>query len=150
MNNGVTIDQLHEMWTADSPINETDPHKELTRVPVLHAKYLKIRSHHNLLVKRIQFEYTNKRKLKQDYFAGHLNNPEDLEKYNLPPLQEKIYKQDMNAHLDADDELNKILIKKIIHQEIVDTCDFILKELNNRTYQLGNITKWMMFIGEQN
>ena len=43
-----------------------------------------------------------------------------------------------------------IVIKKIIHQEIVDTCDSILKELNNRTYQLGNITKWMMFIGEQN
>jgi hypothetical protein len=49
--------------------------------------------------------------------------------------------------LDADDDLNKILIKKIIYEELVDTCDSILKEINNRTYQLGNIVKWETFAG---
>jgi len=147
MDNNVTIDHLLEMWSQDARIDETEPAKELSRISSLHSKYLRIRSHHNLLVKKMHFEYLSKRKIKNDYFSGNLNNPEDLEKYNLTPIQNKINKSDMNMTLDADDDLNKILIKKIIYEELVDTCDSILKELNNRTYQLGNIVKWETFAG---
>ena len=147
MDNNVTIDHLLEIWSQDARIDETEPAKELSRISSLHSKYLRIRSHHNLLVKKTQFEYNSKRKLKTEYFSGDLNNLEDLEKYNLEPLRKKILRQDINIYLDSDEDLTKILIKKIIHQEIVDLCDSILKELNNRTYQLGNIVKWETFAG---
>ena len=142
----MNIEQLLEMWSQDSKIDETEPAKEISRISSLHAKYLNIRAHNNLLVKKMHFEYLSKRKIKNDYFSGNLNNREDLEKYNLTPIQNKIHKSDMNMTLDADDDLNKILIKKIIYEELVDTCDSILKEINNRTYQLGNIVKMILFL----
>ena len=143
----MNIEQLIEMWSQDSKIDETEPSKEISRVSSLHAKYLKIRTQHNLLVKKTTLEYNSKKKLKTEYYSGDLNNPEDLAKYNLEPLRKKILRQDISIYLDSDDDLTNILIKKIIHQEIVDTCDSILKEINNRTYQLGNIVKWETFVG---
>lgn len=143
----MNIEQLIEMWSQDSKIDETEPAKEISRISSLHAKYLKIRTHHNLLVKKTTIEYNTKRKLKTEYYSGDLNNPEDLAKYNFEPLRKKILRQDISIYLDSDEDLTNILIKKIIHQEIVDTCDSILKEINNRTYQLGNIVKWETFVG---
>jgi hypothetical protein len=146
----MNIDQLLEMWTEDAKIDESKLNEELARISNLHAKYIKIRTHNNLLVKKHQIEYSTRRKIKQDYFSGDLNNPEDLERYQLEPLQKKVYKQSMNAALDSDEELNKILIKKIIYEEMVDTCDSILKEINNRTYQLGNLVKWQIYLNGNN
>jgi hypothetical protein len=143
----MNIDQLLEMWTEDSKVDDTNLDLELSKVSSLHAKYIKIRTHNNLHAKKLQMEYSTRRKIKQDYYSGDLNNPEDLEKYKLEPLQKKVYRTSMNAALDSDDELNRILIKKIIYEEMVDTCDSILKEINNRTYQLGNIVKWNTFVG---
>lgn len=146
----MNIDQLLEMWTEDAKIDDTKLNEELARTSNLHAKYIKIRTHNNLHVKKLQIEYTTRRKIKQDYFSGDLNNPEDLERYKLEPLQKKVYKPAMNSALDSDDELNRILIKKIIYEEIVDTCDSILKEINNRTYQLGNLVKWQIYLNGNN
>lgn len=147
MNQGVTVDTLMQIWSEDSKIDETEPSKELAKVSSLHAKYLRFRSHHNLIVKKLLTEYNSRKKIMWEYYSGDLNNPEDLTKYNLEPLRRKILRQDIPIYLDTDEELTKILIKKIIHQEIVDLCESILKELNNRTYQLGNIVKWETFAG---
>lgn len=147
MNQGVTVDALMQMWSDDSKIDETEPSKELAKVSSLHAKYLKFRSHHNLIVKKLMIEYNSRKKLMWEYYSGDLNNPEDLAKYNLEPLRKKILRQDISIYLDSDEELTKLLIKKLIHQEIVDLCDSILKELSNRTYQLNGVIKWSMFAG---
>ena len=142
----MNIEQLLEMWSQDSKIEETEASKELAKVPSLHSKYLRVRSNHNLIVKKLMTEYSSRKRIMWEYYSGDLNNPEDLAKYNLEPLRRKILRQDIPIYLDSDEELTKILIKKMIHQEIVDTCDMILKEINNRTYQLSNIVKWELYL----
>lgn len=142
----VTIDTLSEEWLNDSPVDTTDPTRELSRIPNLHSKYLNILSHHNLIVKKLSYEYNTLKKVKIEYYMGDLNNPEDLKEYGWEPQMKKIMRQDIPSYLDSDDDLNKILIKKVIHQEIVNYCDRVLKELNNRTFQLSNIIKWEMYL----
>jgi hypothetical protein len=39
------------------------------------------------------------------------------------------------------------LMKKVIHEEIVNFCQSIIKELNNRTFQLNSIVKWEIYSG---
>ena len=147
MNASETVDSLLEMWFIDSKIDETEPSKELSKISILHSKYLEIMSHHNLIVKKIQFEYNTQKKLKTDYLTGELNNPEDLAKHNLEPVRRKIMRQDIQMHLDADEQLIQILIKKIVNQEMVDICESIIKEIHNRAFVLGNIVKWEMYTG---
>lgn len=141
----VNIDALMEEWSKDSAIDETEPGRELLRVPTLHSKYLRIMTHHNLMVKKIMGEYHRLRKVKWEYYNGDLNNPEDLQKYNFEPNPKKILRADIPTYLDSDTELNDILLKKLLHEEIVNYCGSVLKEINNRTWQLRTYIDWEKF-----
>ena len=143
----VNIDALMEEWVKDAAYDETEPQKAMANIPKLHAKYLRIMTHHNLLVKKLLSEYNSRRKIKYDYFSGDLNNPEDLEKYGLEPMMKKVLRSDIQMWLDSDQDLNNLLLKKVIHEEIVDFCKSVLKELNNRTFQIKAYMEWERFIG---
>lgn len=149
MKTPVNIDALAEEWAKDSTMDLTEPSKELSRIPVLHAKYLRVLSHHKLMTEKHALDYQKMKKVKWEYYSGDLNNPDDLKEYNLQPILKKILRQDIPMYLDSDDDLNRILAKKILNKEIVDFCDRILRELHNRTFQLGNIVKWEQFIHGQ-
>lgn len=138
----VNIDALLSEWSKDSVMDELEPGKELIRIPNLHSKYLTIMVHHNLLAKKFQMEYNNLKKIKWEYYLGDLNNPEDLEAHGFEPNPKKILRQDMPTYIDSDEQLNKILLKKVLHQEIVDVCTAIIKELNSRTWQLKSFIDW--------
>lgn len=145
----VNIDMLMEEWIKDAAYDETEPQRAIANIPKLHAKYLRIMTHHNLLVKKISTEYNTRRKIKWEYFSGDLNNPEDLAKYDLEPMLKKVLRVDLQHYLDSDIELNNILLKKVIHEEIVEFCRNVLKELNNRTWQLKSYMDWEKFVGGQ-
>jgi hypothetical protein len=141
----VNIDNLMEEWSTDSKIDQTEPGHELAKISSLHAKYLRIMTHHNLISKKLMTDYAKMKKLKWEYYSGDLNNPEDLSQYGFEPWVKKTLRQDIPMYIDSDTELNNILIKKMVHQEIVDFCESVLKELNNRTYQINGIIKWETF-----
>lgn len=68
----VTIDVLMEEWVKDAPYDETEPQRAMANIPKLHAKYLRIMSHHNLIVKKLYAEYNTRRKIKWEYYSGDL------------------------------------------------------------------------------
>jgi hypothetical protein len=143
----VDIDKLAEMWMEDAEIDQTEPGLELIKIPKLHAKYLRILTHHSLNVKKLTSDYNTRRRIKWEYYNGDLNNPDDLERYKLPPMEKKVLRADINTYLDSDKELNDILLKKVYHEEIVEFCKSVVRELNNRTYQLRASIDWAKFTG---
>ena len=145
----VNIELLMEEWIKDVSFDETEPQKAMANISKLHAKYLRILTHHNLLAKKLQSDYNSRRKIKWEYYSGDLNNPEDLERYGLEPMMKKVLRADLQHYLDSDTELNNTLLKKVMHEEIVDFCKSVLKELNNRTWQLKSFMDWEKFIGGQ-
>lgn len=145
MNLPITVDALTTMWAEDSRIDELNLSAEIARIGQLHSKYLKILSHHNMMVKKLTFEYNTLRRVKWEYYSGDLNNPEDLAEIGLPPMSKKILRQDMSLYIEADTDLTKLLARKAINQEVVDVCAAIIKEISNRTYQIGSIVKWKQF-----
>jgi hypothetical protein len=48
--------------------------------------------------------------------------------------------------MESDEDLNKYTAQKIMHDEIVEVCTSILKELNSRTFQLRDFIAWERFI----
>lgn len=141
----VSIDLLMEEWSKDAEVDVTEPGRETANIPKLHAKYLRILTHHNLICKKLMADYTKMKRFKFEYYSGDLNNFEDLERYDIKPFNKKLLRQDIAGYVDSDPDINEILIKKVVHQEIVDFCSSVLKELNNRTFQMGNIIKWELF-----
>jgi hypothetical protein len=138
------LEELLEMWRKDSVIDRTEPGKELINIPQLHSKYLNILSRHRLLAKESEFKYNKMKKIKWEYFTGKLDD-EQLKHYGWEPFQ-FVLKSDITTYMDSDDDLNKFMASKIMHEEIVDVCQAILKELNSRTFQLRDFIQWERFI----
>jgi hypothetical protein len=138
------LDDVLKMWTDDSNIDRTEPGKALIDIPKLHSKYLNILSQHRLLVKDAEFKYNRMKKLKWEYYTGKLDD-DDLKKYGWDPFPFTL-KSDITTYLDADEDINKYLASKMLHEEVVEVCNAILKELNSRTYQLRSFIDWEKFI----
>ena len=138
------LEDLLEMWRQDSEIDRTEPGKALLDIPKLHSKYLNILSQHRLLSKQAEFKYNKMKRLKWEYYTGKLDE-DDLKKYGWEPFPYTL-KSDLNTYLESDEDINKHLASKVMHDEIVDICTAILKELNSRTFQLRDFIAWEKFI----
>jgi hypothetical protein len=138
------IDELLEEWCKDSNIDRTEPGKALLDIPKLHSKYLNILSRHRLLAKETEFKYNKWKKLKWEYYTGKLDNDE-LAKHGWLPFP-FVLKSDISTYLESDEDLNRYQAQKVMHDEIVDICQSILKELNNRTWELRSFIDWEKFI----
>jgi hypothetical protein len=138
------IEELLEEWRKDSIIDRLEPGKALLDIPKLHSKYLNILSRHRLLSKESDFKLNKMRKLKWEYYTGKLDE-DDLKKYGWEPFP-YVLKSELSTYLESDDDINKYLAIKAMHDEIVDLCLSILKELNSRTFQLKDFIAWERFI----
>ena len=141
------LEQILKLWEKDTEIDQTEPGKELLKIPKLHNQYLSILTKHKIASKKAHFDYLSMRKLRLDYYAGRLSQEELLE-YGWEPFQ-FVLKTDINAYLEADINLIKLLEKKVYHEEVVSVIESIMSELKQRTWQLRDFISWEKFIGGQ-
>lgn len=137
----VTLDNLMKEWSEDTSIDASSMEKETLKISHLHGKYLNIRSYHNMLLRKMEADYKLLKGLREDYYQGHLTK-EDCDERGWDYMQHVLSNPQIARKLDTDPELNKLLLKRIAHEEIVSYCDMVLKSLNNRTWDLGNYIKY--------
>ena len=137
----VNIDTLMREWSEDTVIDSTSMEKELLRISYLHSKYLNIMSYHRHLVRKMDTDFKLLKGLREDYYQGHLTQ-EEMEERGWDPIQHVLSNPQIARKLDTDTELNKLLLKKVAHEEIVSYCESVLKSLHNRTWDLGNYVKY--------
>lgn len=138
------LDDLLAMWNKDSEIDRTEPGKALLDIPKLHSKYLNILSNHRLLIRDCEFKYNRMKKIKWEYYTGKMDD-EALKKHGWEPFP-YILKSDITTYMEADEDLNRYVAQRMLHEEIVEVCNSILKELNSRTYQLRAFIDYEKFI----
>lgn len=144
-----TSEQLQKLlseWSQDAKFDQTQPDQELARIGSLHSKYLTILSEHRCAMKTLEQKYFRIRKIKWEYYTGKLNGDKaTLEKYGWEPFMFTL-KSEVPSYLDADRDLQGILIQKDLHSEFVEVCQSILKELQSRTYQIRDYIQWQKFL----
>lgn len=138
----VTIEILMSAWAEDSTIDASAMEKELLKISHLHGKYLNVMSYHRHLIRKMEADYKLLKGLREDYYQGHLTK-EELDERGWEPMQHVLSNPQIARKLDTDAELNKLLLKKVAHEEIVSYCEGVLKSLHNRTWDLGNYTKYL-------
>lgn len=129
-----SLEKVLDMWNKDSVVDETEPSREIIKVPILHSKYLTIMSKHKLASKKAWFDYNRMRKTKWEYYTGKLSQ-EELNELGWEPFRYTL-KSDISTYIEADNDLIRLLEKKVYHEEVISVCEAIMKELNNRTWQL--------------
>lgn len=141
------VSDIIQMWEKDSVVDSTDPGREILRVPILHSKYVTQLTAHSLAIKQCSIELSKMRKIKWEYYQGRLDESE-LKKYGWEPFR-FVLKSDISTYIDSDEDLSKIIAKKALHEQSVELCNYVLKELNNRTWQLKEFMGWEKFISGQ-
>jgi hypothetical protein len=129
-----TLENILDMWRKDSEVDITEPSKEILRIPIIHSKYLNAMTKHRIASKKALFDYNKMKKVKWEYYTGKMSQ-EELDEYGWEPFRYTL-KSDISTYLDSDKDMIKFLEKKTYHDECVSICEAILKELNNRTWQL--------------
>jgi hypothetical protein len=145
----MNLEEIQDAWTADARIDITEPSKELAKIPILHAKYLRELNFHTLRSKKLMVQLKKLEKFKKDYYSGDLNNPEDLAKYDIEPFQGHLSGPKITKVLEADDDILKLSLDIEEAERAHKSCETILKELNNRTFQLRAIIDHEKWIGGQ-
>tara|TARA_R100001463_G_scaffold116247_1_gene171511 strand:- start:418 stop:825 length:408 start_codon:yes stop_codon:yes gene_type:complete len=131
------------MWEKDSQIDPDNLHTESLKVPSLHAKYHDMFNNFLLLRKKAEQQRKNIRHERYEYYSGKA----DPEVYIENPFGKKIRDKDtMTKYLDADDKLKEVNLKIDYYETLLNYCESILKQINNRTYQIKNAIEWQKFI----
>jgi hypothetical protein len=142
-----TIEQILKHWSKDAEIDQTEPGKELIRIPLLHSKYLDILIKHKMAAKKAHFDYLKMRKVKWEYYSGKMDQ-EELEKYGWEQFRYTL-KSDISTYLEADQDLIRYLEKKALHDETVSIVESIMAEVKQRAWELKSFIDWERFIGGQ-
>ena len=141
------LEQILKYWEKDSVMDQTEPSKELLRIPILHSKYLNILTKHKIASKKAHFDYLRMRKVKWEYFTGKMSK-EELDEYGWEPFQFAL-KSDITTYLEADSDLIKLLEKKVYHEEVISVIESVMSELKNRNWELKSFIDWERFINGQ-
>ena len=139
-----TLEQVLKHWEKDAVIDSTEPGKELLRIPTLHNKYLNILTQHRIASKRAHANYMRMKKTKWEYYTGKLSQ-EELEQYGWEPFSFTL-KSDITTYIESDNDLIKLLEKKMYHDETVSVIESIMNELKQRTWQIRSFIDFEKFI----
>jgi hypothetical protein len=139
-----TLEQILKKWEHDAVMDQTEPSKELIKVPILHQSYLKILTQHRIASKKAHFDYLRMRKVKVEYYTGKMSQ-EELEEYGWEPFQ-FVLKSDLQTYLEADKDLIKLLEKKVYHEETVSVVESIMAEIKQRVWELKSFIEWEKFV----
>lgn len=138
----MTLDEIFENWSVDSRISKTELDDESLKIPLLHSKYLKFYTAERLTLHKLEAQYKTLFKLKSEYFSGSLDM-DTIRENGWEPNPKLILKSDLNMHIEADNEIQKLSLKIGLQREKVSTLDSILKTISNRGFQISNAVNYM-------
>jgi hypothetical protein len=141
----ITLNELQDQWKADCKIDELNLGSESTKTPELHSKYLNHLTTFKLQLRKYESQMYSLRRIKWRYFRGELSREEldnlGWEQYLGPqPL-----KNEMQEYLDSDSDIIKIVDKIEYIKACLYQCEFVMKSLNSRTWDIKNAIEFMKF-----
>jgi len=130
------------MWRKDSVIDTDLYCEESTKVPQLHMKYMEFLNTYSLMKKERELELNQLVRDKWLYYKGKA--PSSV--YKEMPFDLKLTtKEEISMFIDADDDIKKLQYKIAYIDQTLVFLESVLKQINNRTFQIKNAIEWEKF-----
>ena len=136
------LETLQKQVDVDLKIDDTELDLESIRTPQLHNKYLKLFTKYSLQYKKAKDDYDGLYKFKWEYYTGKST----MEVYQAEPFDLKVLKSDVGIYLNADEELQKLGQRTEYLNVVVVYIERVLKEINNRNWNIRNTIEWKKFL----
>ena len=136
------LSELQSEVDRDLKIDDTELDIESIRTPQLHNKYLKYYTKYSLQLRKVRDDYKTLHRVKWEYYTGKAAPAV----YQAEPFDLKILKSDIGIYLDADKDLQALGQKEAYLETVVSYLEKILREINNRNWNIRNAIEWKKFI----
>jgi len=140
----MSTDDISEIWAADAVIDETQLAQEAKKIPMLHSKYYNMYYKEALKVKKLRYDYKVLEFDKREWISGDMAE-EDLRERNWKPFQKKVMRQDLDKHIQADDDIIKLSLRIDYHSCRANFLEDIVKTIHSRNFIINNIISVMKF-----
>jgi len=140
----MTLDQILEEWRKDAEIDSTELGEESIKIPQLHSKYMKIYFEERRRLKAHEFEVKDISLKKHEYYNGRMSQNE-LDELNWIPFPKKLMKHEIEMHIESDSDIIKHNMKIVNQKEKMSLLEEIIKNLNQRNFQIKNAIEWKKF-----
>lgn len=126
-------EDIFDEMERDSKVDETNLSGELSKIPYLHAKWLKRYHALNRQLRGCEQRLAEVKLKRSNYYMGFASDSE----YAVAPLFRKVLKTDLNDVLAADPEYSKAYDDVEVVREVAVLVEKFISSLNNRGYNLG-------------
>jgi len=130
------------MWKKDSVIDTDLYCEESTKIPQLHMRYMEFFNTYSLMKKERELELNQLIRDKWLYYKGKA--PSTV--YKEMPFDLKLTtKEEISMFIDADEDVRKVQYKLAYIDQTLTFLESVLKQINNRTFQIKNAIEWEKF-----
>lgn len=142
----MTLDEIQEMWEADSEIDDNHLGEASTSSAKLHSKYLKLLIDAKLKLAKVKNDYNTQRQNRFRYYRGEMSR-EELKNNNWDQYQGlKPLKNEMDEILKGDTELSKIELRIEYLNTMVYALESIMTSIRGRDWAVKNGIEWKKFL----
>lgn len=138
------IEQISEMWAKDGAVDPTNLTSNIAEISSLHNKYYKMFANLVVLVKEKNAELKRLKLLKTEYYNGTMPH-EDLVENGWEPNPLKILRTDIDKYIEADKDVIKLTLRVASLQAAADFLESIIRQINNRGYNLKTLADYQRF-----
>ena len=140
----MTLEQLMEEWRKDAPIDSTELGVASMKVPELHAKYLKLYFEERRKLKAYEFQGKDLSLKKYEYYNGRLSQ-EELDELNWEPFAKRLLKNEIEMYIDSDKDIIQNNVRLVNQKEKLSFLEEVIKNINQRNFQIKNAIDWKKF-----
>jgi hypothetical protein len=138
------LEEISQEWIKDAKIDTTELDIESIKIPQLHSKYLKIYFEERRRLKALEFQSKEMYLNKYEYYNGRLSD-EELQNLNWEPFMKRLMKNEVDLYLESDKDIIGNNMRIVNQKEKLDMLEEILKNLNQRNFQIKNAIDWKKF-----
>ena len=138
------LEEIQNLWDADSQIDRSELGDESLRIVKLHAKYFKIFSQERLLLRKMEADLKELYRDKYEWYNGN-SSQELLKERGWEPNPLKILRTDVAMYIGADEVMRTASLRVDLQNEKVLFLESIIKSLSTLGFNIKSAIEWSKF-----
>lgn len=138
------LEAIYDEWSVDCVIDPTELGFESLKITELHNKYFRFLSNERLTLRNLEVQYKQLRLEKFEFYTQGPTKETQEKGWTLPPVG-RILKSEVNTYIEADRDIVNLTLKIAVQQEKIDLLESIIKNLQNRNFNIKSAIEWEKF-----
>ena len=140
----MNIEEIQSEWSKDSNVDKFRLTEESLNVPKLHEKYYRLYFEERMRLHKLKMHHDELEHILTDFFKKNLTT-EELAEYDLEYPDKKIMNADVPRHVMNHKDMVELNMKIAVCQEKLEMIKSILKQVDQRSFQINNAIKNRIF-----